>query len=38
MYTEFDKNIDKLFEQEMKNPKRKPHKPIRVSWEIIINK
>jgi len=30
MYKEFDKNIDKFFEQEMKNPTKKPHKPIRV--------
>jgi len=32
MYKEFDKNIDKLFEQELKNPdtKKKQQKPIRV--------
>ena len=32
MYKEFDKNVDKLFEQEIKNPnaKKKQQKPIRV--------
>jgi hypothetical protein len=36
MYKDFDKNIDKFFEQEIKNQKKKPHKPIRVIIEFKL--
>ena len=39
MYKEFDKNVDKLFEQEIKNPnaKKKQQKPIRVKKKFILD-